>query len=386
MTKIDHKIDDIKEVKIESNLFGEEVIKIESFSEIGVIYEVDKKKETCSCPHFQKGKVRYCKHLKKVLGIFDKEKNEKDIFDKEEAKRIAIRKSVKFSESILKSGMQKAIRRGETDKALVCAKALMKINESDFIRRLCVIVLEDVILHPDYDKMVEILKKTGKKNSYFTDEDKDFLINIVYDLAFCKYRDEFIDINQDDKECDGEMTEKEYALYRAIKYRAAVGGMKWDTNMLEKFARIWKYRFVNKKISVDDLKGYYRLKDYNVSDNLPYSVVRDEITVDDIILESVDFHCSAVLKIMMKKPDVIKLINEEYPCYDIHEILRKIMWRYRSGYSTKIQIESKEVVDWFKLKNDEFDENHRVKMDRINNYVKGEEDSIAMWFLKKQLE
>jgi len=381
--KIDHKIDDVNVLSKTSNLFGDEIIKVESFSEIGVVYDVDKKEETCSCPHFQKGKVKYCKHLKKVLGIFDKEKKENEVLGKEEAKRIAIRKSVKFPESILKSGMQKAIRRGEVEKALVCAKALMKINESDFIRRICVIVLEDVILHPDYDKMVEILKKTGKKNSYFTDDEKDFLMNIVYDLASTKYRDEFIDINKDDKEADDydKMSEKEYALYRAIRYRAAVGGMKWDTAMLEKFARIWKYRFINKTISVDDLIKYY-----NHDKDIKYLEVRDKIGIDDIILESVDFHCSAVLKIMMKKPDVIKLIEEEYAGYDIHEILRKVMWRYRSGYNIKIQIESGVVVDWFKMGSDEFDEKHRPKMDRINNYVKREEDSIATWFLKKQLE
>lgn len=48
--------------------------------------------------------------------------------------------------SILKSSLQKCVRRQQTDLALRCAKSLMKVNFKSFLRRLVIIAAEDVFL------------------------------------------------------------------------------------------------------------------------------------------------------------------------------------------------------------------------------------------------
>ena len=48
--------------------------------------------------------------------------------------------------SILKSTLQKCVRRQETELALMCAKTMMRVNFKSFLRRLIIIAAEDVFL------------------------------------------------------------------------------------------------------------------------------------------------------------------------------------------------------------------------------------------------
>jgi hypothetical protein len=52
--------------------------------------------------------------------------------------------------SICKSVLQKAIRRGHPLVAVWLSYFMMQRLFVEFIRRLCIIIIEDVMLHPDY--------------------------------------------------------------------------------------------------------------------------------------------------------------------------------------------------------------------------------------------
>ena len=138
---------------MEKNLLGEEIIRVKSFTDDNIEYTVNKNNKTCTCPNFQKRKI-LCKHLKKVLGIADE--------------------STGFSKSLLKSAMQKAVRRGCVMEAVKCSKIHLKKNCNDFWRRLAIVVVEDVILHPEYRRIVDLASRSSAKSYVPNEEDEKF--------------------------------------------------------------------------------------------------------------------------------------------------------------------------------------------------------------------
>ena len=71
----------------------------------------------------------------------------------------------RWGRAILKSAIQKAVRRGEVEKAIRCAKGLMELEIVQFLHRITIIVMEDVILHPDCALALDALERGEKKLS-----------------------------------------------------------------------------------------------------------------------------------------------------------------------------------------------------------------------------
>lgn len=339
------------------------IIKVKSFTTEGKFYDVDLGRKMCSCPAFSKrGGKAMCKHLRKLLRI-----------DEESGPSL----------SLLKSALQKAIRRNDVGRAVRCAKALMEKNIIDFLRRLAVIVLEDVILHPDYDKLIEILKSISSIKKSPNESEQDFLINLVADLAKTEWRDDFVHIikfNSLTGKEEGEIGEKEFNLIRAIKYRAVIGGMGGDVMMLEKYAKIWEKRFKN-GLTVEDLKKYFQFHT-----EFKYKDIK-EITENDILKEAVDFHCSPLLPILLRKPYMLNLIKSEFGDEEksVEDRLKDIIWRMRSGISGKIQIGENRPMDLFKdYPHIQFKEGEEEKERRVFSKIKDDIDRISVWFILKQ--
>ena len=56
----------------------------------------------------------------------------------------AIDRPYRWDPYVAKSQLQKGIRRGDVQNALIAARFLLQVNEKGFWRRLCIIALEDV--------------------------------------------------------------------------------------------------------------------------------------------------------------------------------------------------------------------------------------------------
>ena len=80
---------------------------------------------------------------------------------------------LKNNKSLLISNLQKTIRRQLTDNALRTAMVLIEYHPVAFIRRLPIIIQEDMILHPQMDKIVQILQEIS--NSAGITKDRHYI-------------------------------------------------------------------------------------------------------------------------------------------------------------------------------------------------------------------
>ena len=309
---------------------------------------------------------------------------------KEEVKAI-----VPFSPSLLKSAIQKSVRRGDVDKALRATKSLITLNETDALRRLMIIPIEDCILPPDYDQYAAMLMKASSKGSVpLTEAEKTLAISIIGEVARCKWRD--LDVgNPDDEGKDYAMQpvkgNKENDLINALLYRSRIGGSKWDWVMLNQMARVWNKRFSEGSWTAKKLKQYFTGEVIQWQD-VPYA------TVDDIMLETVDMHCSGILYMLLKLGWVKDLLQKEIPpekrawlgsnTSDLN-LLEQILWTCRSSINYKkniwiTQVGKDQPVSW--LWADKVNEQYWPVYERVMGAIKEETDNISRWVISQQGE
>lgn len=353
-----------------TDLFGkkQDVIQVKSFTQPDRVYEVNPKDKTCTCWEFRKGKNQICKHIRLACGL------------KEEGG---------FPISLLKSAVQKAVRRGDSERALLAAKSWMRRNSNDFFRRLAVIIVEDAILNPDYARVMELANISTRKSFVLTPEIENFALRVVEQIAKIDVRDyDFLSYSYGFKSINivpfvpiEELGTKEAETVKALLRRSKSGGMKGDLLMLSSLTRMWAYRFKEKTITLRKLKSIY--------DKIPvrenYDDIRTKLTVNDIMLEAVDFHCAPLLPILLGKQWVVDLIKSHYPndVITVDERLRNIIWRMRSGICFKKDYFTGEAIDWMVKPFNITPDADRGRYEAIYKSLEVEINNISMWFLEK---
>ena len=291
---------------------------------------------------------------------------------------------IPYSASLLKSAMQKAVRRGDVDKALSCTKSLLDKDPRACLRRLMVIVLEDGLLLPNYTELAVLTDHIRLKGSSLTEQDKTLVLTMVADLTRCEYRD--FDKNNPDYTEDykvAKLEDDELALVNAINYRVKIGGYKGDLDMLRNYARIWQKRFGEGTWNVDKLKGYFSGEVAEYGDT-PYA------TNEDIPIEAIDFHCSSIGRILLKKPYVSQMIDKAMPndtrgwageWQSDEDMLNKVVWCLRSGVNFKKVVWTNEPVEW--LLEDNIPQDLWDDFRTIYSRIQDELDNLAHWYLNK---
>jgi hypothetical protein len=297
---------------------------------------------------------------------------------------INLRPELPFNSSLLKSAVQKAVRRGKVDEALACVKSLLDKDPVGCLRRLPVIILEDSMLHPDYAKLAVLTDRVRQKGMPLTEADKTLVLTIVADITRCEWRD-FEKDNPDYAEGYkiAKMGDEELALINAINYRVRIGGWKDDQEMLRKFARIWAKRFAEGSWDMDKLRSYFTGEVVEYAD-VPYA------TIEDIPIEAADFHVFGIGKVLLKKPYVNEMLQTAMPpdtrdwakpWTSDEDIIYKICWCLRSGVSFKKVLWTGEPVNW--LISDKIPQEYWLDFRSIYDRIEGELDSIGRWFLDK---
>tara|TARA_B100001094_G_C18152031_1_gene784221 strand:+ start:908 stop:1822 length:915 start_codon:yes stop_codon:yes gene_type:complete len=218
------------------------------------------------------------------------------------------------SVSFLKSNIQKAVRLGKIDEALVSSFNLIEINFIGFIRRLITISIEDVGIPSTLPFLVWIMMVYP--NIEVTNEIIQLLLLTVYTI--CKYKIKHIP--------DTQVSELEYGKYNyndpiinSLLIASEYGGFKGDVALFN--------RFINSK-----KRTIIPVKYKNI-------VLTRTIKARDIIPAAIDFHCY---------PNIIAQISENI---DLDETtIKSLIWKNSSSINYRVSYKITDKRKWKVIK------------------------------------
>lgn len=218
---------------------------------------------------------------------------------------------------LLKSNLQKAIRRSQKDIAIKTMFYLLAIDKSAFFRRLPIIMIEDVALFDSMNILVWFM--ISSDTSYLlTLDDVSILINIVSNLCDCLLSLSCLgsaealqassagphdyDLMREIKEADYKDIEKNYPHLLGLYYRRLYGGMSGDMKLIDSAIEYYS-------VHPEEIQKTNYL-DYDVN-----SILKKDVS-ELIILESIDFHCY---------PEILTRLNKEFP-FITKDTIREMIW------------------------------------------------------------
>ncbi|KAL1919284.1 uncharacterized protein VTP21DRAFT_1977 [Calcarisporiella thermophila] len=241
---------------------------------------------------------------------------------------------------LLKSHLQKCVRRQRVDLAVRTAWHLAKMDFNGLLRRLPIIMLEDVTLHVSLPVVVWYMAANSK--GFHSAKLTEWLLGLVHALASHPVADQPL--------CGGvpqvqvlsrAVATAEYVngevgrdLLYSMALRRAFGGMKGDMMMMTDYINLWHHRFLNPPFDEGLLA-------HGVEPIDPLSL--RPLRTREWELAAVDFHCSSIIDQMLEvSPEARKIGGQS---------LKGIMWRCSSGINTRVKRESGEEESsiWDKL-------------------------------------
>jgi len=225
--------------------------------------------------------------------------------------------------SLLKSNLQKSVRRNMPQVALKTAYSMANISKPDdnlfglkeLLRRFPIIQIEDTCLTKDFSRLVWLMiyvSKDGIPHKIFL----NWLYHHIYFIASFGMKD--LDIC-DERKLDlwnilqnKILNENQISALFALKIRQQYGGMKCDQEMLNTFINLWYSRFTL------GAKGYIlNLIEKSYCSLETILIHPSHLEPNEILLEAIDHHCSNVCEYITKNSGLV-------------EDIEHIIWDYRS--------------------------------------------------------
>jgi hypothetical protein len=246
------------------------------------------------------------------------------------------------SVGLLKSHLQKCIRRQMSELAVKTAYTLMRLEPVALLHRLSVIILEDVYLHESYSTVVWLLMAQQSNELSIGDYPViiTFLLCVVDYFANFKYFDNLEPPENSRfsfRQCLAKI-EKEIAdpIDRGLLYSIQLrkshlvddAGLSEssDSELLENKTHVWFLRFTTGQ------ERYIKLVHQPLS--VREYVVPAPLRLREWLLEGVDYHCA---------PIMIEWIQQKFPELSRKEI-REAMWHKRSSINTRTYLGPKPVI------------------------------------------
>lgn len=236
-----------------------------------------------------------------------------------------INKNNKNKIPLLKSHLQKNVRRNETMKAIKSAKEFLDIDFGQFIRRLSIIMLEDCVLHESYNVICWMTAAFGSWNP--NKDDILYLLSIVEYLSNLEYLDERNILNFDFKKNIKNINSLE-GIYKdllySMRFRISYGGMDGDKKMISFFCDKWLKRFQGKYLLEKDYIDCIKNPLSNINSIEKYINIK---YLDKYDLYSIDFH---------NNPKMIESLLNLYKNFNYSkEDIKKAIWLFRSSLTKK---------------------------------------------------
>lgn len=251
----------------------------------------------------------------------------------------------------LKSHLQKCIRQKQHSLAIQTAKHLIELDPTQFLRRLAIIFVEDVMITKHYSTIIWLMIAVSSNKFKLQLHHKEWLLGLIHIACDCPWRDTYLKPKiSTEKLPQTIMSElkkiqnpENYATILSILIRAGYGGMHGDTKMLLKAAFTWTKRFQKNEENYQD---YYNQNNRTIS----YSVL--PLQKEQWLLEAIDFHCF---------PKMLQWISEKENIPE--DYLKHLIWNFHSKTNKRpfykkntenhvLTEEDKET--WKKIKNQVF--------------------------------
>ena len=209
---------------------------------------------------------------------------------------------------LLKSNLQKAIRRRLTQVAVHTACELFRRAPMELLRRLPIIALEDVMWMPAMSRVVWLMLYGQKKQAL--DSFLPWVLSVTE--ALCRCEAAF-----DDRGGKTQVFPPVFEIWHtcptdntltALLVRHCYGGMKGDMALLSYGA--WCYHQNPNLVVTSDLVR-------------PWTSPVPSFSEQDMLLEAIDFHCSDIIQEMQH--------NHPFPA----STWRTWIWNYRSGLNVR---------------------------------------------------
>lgn len=209
---------------------------------------------------------------------------------------------------MLKSALQKSIRRGLGQEALQIAWQLLNVDTDAFLRRLGVIMVEDVILVEEFSTLAWLVSAVSKGYQL-----RQFQVMWLLGLIGAMCTDVDTEPAHEQGQPDDASIVKDLMLCQdprkrhvllSVMFRVSYGGMPGD---LELF----------RHCVIDRL--HENVKSYTGSLTVP-NEIPSPLKRCDIPLASADFHCF---------PQILEDIHIKFPSFGVDEI-KSCLWEYNS--------------------------------------------------------
>ena len=291
-----------------------------------------------------------CNHIKKgyyyfLCGYFP---------DYEKERRFNLFKETTYKNvPYLKSHLQKCIRKQNDTWALPTSYHFMRLDEVEMLRRLPIIMLEDVFLHESLTTIIWIMIAVSSTKFKMQKYIYDYIYGIIYVLCKIDKKDNitFDEEKEKDKDIDenneslvstestitdiidsystSNLKDNEISLLYSIHIRISYGGMEGDLKFLQKVANTWFKRFKHKTLKINNMVVR------------PIQIVSiSEMKLEDWDLSAIDFHCNNKL---------LEFINKKYETIPIDEI-KKLIWMNSSRINTRTKYDIYHEEKWNMIK------------------------------------
>ena len=217
----------------------------------------------------------------------------------------------------LLSHLQKSVRRMDSHKSVQTAKHLLDLDMNSFLRRLPIIMLEDVNIHESFPILIWLMIAYSKKFE-MKNEIVKWLLGIVYHLSSSNEKTYYE--NKEIKEID--ITERQDIILETLRFRKAYGGLKCDMNMIEYYTQL----LYHNKVCVN-------------SDKIPIVKCEMEpLLKKDWIYQANDFHCNRNIPCSVKR---------YFPKYS-EEYIKELIWNFSSSQNNRMEMmkDKKQSKDW----------------------------------------
>jgi hypothetical protein len=188
----------------------------------------------------------------------------------------------KSSLPLLKSNLQKCVRRKDFERAARTALAIFSFNPNELLRRLPVIMIEDCLPYPSGHSRLVWWMCAVSKGYKMSAAEVEQVLGIL--STMCESDQYEVCQQRDHKKIDWtKLSALQQTFLWSLEIRRLYGGMKVDGRMYVFHQQLWSERFTDTKSD-----WWNKLQNQDA-----YSVditTIGPITNDDILLESIDHH------------------------------------------------------------------------------------------------